>query len=124
MSAKFFRSQTGFHAGLSAEASVARDYERRGYRILHRRWRGQSGEVDLIAVGPSHEMAFVEVKKSRSFDHAAQRLAGRQARRICRAAEEFLETQPMGTLTDSRFDVALVDASGATQIIENAFQAL
>ncbi len=123
MTTAAFRSQTGFHAGLSAEAIVARDYERRGYRIACRRWRGQAGEIDLIAESPRGELAFIEVKKSRSFHRAAERVGRRQMQRICLAAEEFLGTQPNGLLTDMRFDVGLVDGSGTAQIIENAFQA-
>ena len=41
--------------------------------------------------------------------------------RIYASAEEFLGTQPLGSLTDVRFDVALVGGTGDMQIIENAF---
>ena len=45
----------------------------------------------------------------------------RQVRRLYAAAEEFLGQHPGGTLTEVRFDVALVDGQGDTRIIENAF---
>ena len=62
----------------------------------------------------------VEVKKSRSFARAADRLSQRQIGRLMQAAEEFLSTQPRGSLTDVRFDVALVNARGEIKVIENA----
>lgn len=109
----------GYHAGLSAEGRVAQDYERRGFPLARQRWRGQAGEIDLI-VRDGDGLVFVEVKKSRSFSRAAERLTARQVARLQRAAEEFLGTQPRGSLTEVRFDVALVNARGEMQVIENA----
>ncbi len=111
--------QTSYHAGLAAEDSVARNYERQGMQVLARRWRGQAGEIDLI-VGDSARILFVEVKKSRSFERAAERLNQHQIQRIFATASEFLETQPNGQLTDCQFDVALVDSTGDVRILANA----
>jgi putative endonuclease len=99
---------------------VATDYERRGFSIAHRRWRGAGGEIDLIA-RDGEGLVFIEVKKSGSFDQAAARINRRQMNRICASAAQFLEHEPGGQLTNVRFDAALVDATGAVQIIENAF---
>ncbi|MCT4558372.1 MAG: YraN family protein [Pelagimonas sp.] len=112
--------ETGFHAGMSAEHRVAEDYQRRGYPLVEARWRGHCGEIDLIC-RDGDGLVFVEVKKSRSFARAAQRLSERQMGRIYRTAEEFLGTQPRGSLTDVRLDVALVDGQGDIRVIENAF---
>jgi putative endonuclease len=109
-----------FHAGVAAELRIAQDYERRGFAIARRRWRGAGGEIDLI-VRDGNGLIFVEVKKSRSLARAAESLSLRQMQRIYASAEEFLGTEPRGSLTDVRFDVALVDGSGDLQIIENAF---
>ncbi len=114
------RSQTSHYAGAAAEDIVARDYVRRAGQIAHRRWRGQSGEVDLIA-REGARVVFIEVKKSSSFARASERLSPRQRTRICRAAEEFVANEPHGQLTEMRFDLALVDSVGAVHIIENAF---
>lgn len=114
------QGSTGFHAGVSAEESVARDYERRGYPIVCQRWRGLGGEIDL-AVRDGDGLIFVEVKKSRDFERAALRLSERQMLRLQQAAAEFLGTQPRGALTDVRFDVALVNERGEIRVIENAF---
>lgn len=114
--------QVAHLSGQSAELQVARDYESRGYEVAHLRWRGRSGEIDLI-LRDGDGFICVEVKKSQSFERAAQRINPAQMTRICRAAEEFLGTQPRGLLTNIRFDAALLDAQGCVQIIENAFGA-
>ena len=120
MQAHTLRGQTNYHAGLAAEDSVVRDYTRRGHSELARRWRGRGGEIDLI-FREGARIVFVEVKKARSFAEAAERIGPRQIERLFAAATEFLGGQPDGLLTDIRFDVALVDASGAVEIRENAF---
>lgn len=114
------RGKTAFEAGQAAEYRIAQDYEQRGYAIAHRRWRGKGGEIDLI-MRDGDSLIFIEVKQSRDFARAAESLSARQMQRIYRSAEEFLAGEPAGSLTDVRFDVALVDGQGHTQIIENAF---
>ena len=109
-----------YYSGLAAENIVARDYVRRGYTVQKTRWKTANGEIDLI-LRKDRETVFVEVKKSRSFADAAARLSTRQMHRISAAAAVFLAAMPLGQNTDSRFDAALVDATGAVQIIENAF---
>ncbi len=109
-----------YHAGLSAEDQVAADYARRGHGTRGHRWRGSAGEIDLIAED-GDGLIFVEVKKSTDFARAAERLSRRQMQRIYASAAEYLGQMPRGQMTDVRFDVALVDASGAIEIIENAF---
>lgn len=114
------RGAMAYHAGLAAEGRVALDYERRGFALADQRWRGDHGEIDLI-MRDGDGLIFIEVKQSRSFERAALRVSAAQQRRIYCCAEEYLGTQPRGSLTDVRFDVALVNAQGETQIIENAF---
>ncbi len=114
------RGALSYQAGLSAEMNVVRDYQRRGYTLEKERWRGKSGEIDLI-LRNAGELIFVEVKHSKSFERAAQRVSRRQMQRIYQSAEEFVATQPRGSLTPVRFDVALVDLTGDVQILENAF---
>ncbi len=112
-------SQTAYYSGLAAEKSVAEIYRRRGAIIAAERWRGKGGEIDLIA-REGDEIIFIEVKRSRSHAEAAVRLSSRQIGRIFTAASEFLAGEPMGQLTESRFDVALVDAQGKVDLLENA----
>lgn len=109
-----------YHAGLSAEDQVSADYARRGHGTRSHRWRGKSGEIDLVT-WDGDGLIFVEVKKSRDFARAAERLNRRQMQRIYTSASEYLGQMPNGQDTSCRFDVALVNQSGDIQIIENAF---
>ncbi|WP_300010238.1 YraN family protein [uncultured Roseobacter sp.] len=114
------RGQMAHHAGSAAEITVARHYETLGFRVAEKRWRGEGGEIDLIMETPD-QVVFVEVKQSRSFEAAALRISQRQRMRIFAAAAEYLGTLPNGSLTEARFDVALVNGLGEVQILENAF---
>ncbi|WP_300060803.1 YraN family protein [uncultured Roseobacter sp.] len=123
MTARGQQSQRGavsYHAGRAAENAVARHYGELGYEVAAERWRGVGGEIDLI-VQDAERVIFVEVKKSRSLEAAALRLSRGQMDRICVSASEYLGQLPNGALTEARFDVALMDATGAVKIIENAF---
>jgi putative endonuclease len=84
------------------------------------RWRGASGEIDLI-VREGAGVVFVEVKKAATHAEAALRLTSRQMARIYAAAAEFLAGEPAGQATDCRFDVALMDSYGRIEVLENAF---
>ncbi|SIS68199.1 YraN family protein [Phaeovulum vinaykumarii] len=110
-------------AGMAAEAQVAALYERAGNRVAARRWRGPSGEIDLILRDGATGLIFVEVKKSRSHAEAAQRVSARQRARIGRAACEFVAREDGGRFDRTmRFDVALVDALGCIEIRKDAFR--
>ena len=114
------RGSMAYHAGLSAEDRIADDYERRGYPVAQRRWRGKGGEIDLIAQD-GDGLVFIEVKQSRDFDQVALHLSLRQMTRLYASGEEYLGQMPKGSLTEVRFDVALVNGRGEVHVIENAF---
>lgn len=108
-----------YHSGLAAEAQVEGRYLAGGRTLAARRWRGTSGEIDLI-VREGATVVFIEVKRADDFARAAERLTRRQMQRIWNAASEFLAGEPGGQDTPVRFDVALVDGRGRIDIIENA----
>ena len=108
------------HAGQSAEDQVARHYAARGHEVIARRWRAGRGEIDLVMNGPEG-VIFVEVKQSRSFDAALARITPAKAQRLFSTAGLFLDTLPQGAMTESRFDVALVNGSGEIAVHENFF---
>ena len=111
-----------YHAGFAAEEQVAQLYDRSGRVVCAWRWRGSAGEIDLIARDGA-EVIFIEVKQSKTHARAAEHLTARQMARIYGAASEFLAGEPAGQLTDVRFDVALVDAVGRIEVLENAYAA-
>jgi putative endonuclease len=105
--------------GLAGEDSVVSEYLSKGCRLLERRWRGKAGEIDLIfAFGAT--VVFVEVKASANFAQAASHLSSRQIAVISSAIDEYLGQLPTGSLTEIRFDLAMVDAKGRKNILENA----
>ncbi|RPE67271.1 putative endonuclease [Pacificibacter maritimus] len=113
------RGSLAYLSGLAGENAVCAQYEARGYRLCETRWRGRAGEIDLI-FEKSDMFIFVEVKTSQSLARAADSLSARQLGRICTSAQDYIAQTPQGTLADMRIDVALVDAKGAIEIIENA----
>lgn len=118
--ARQLRGKTAYLSGLAAEDAVERLCVAKGNRILARRWRGSRAEIDLI-VKDGDVVVFVEVKKSRSFDAALISLGRAQRGRIMQAAAEYLGQTPSGQLTETRFDLAMVNDIGAVQMLENAF---
>ncbi len=111
-----------YHAGLAAEEQVAQLYTRSGREVCARRWRGSAGEIDLIARDGA-EVIFIEVKQSKTHAQAAEHLTQRQMQRIYNTGSEFLAGEPRGQMTDVRIDVALVDAQGRIELLENAYAA-
>lgn len=109
-----------YHSGIAAETSVQRLYADGGKVFAASRWRGASGEIDLI-MREGQSVVFVEVKKAATHAEAALRITSRQMTRIYAAASEFLAGEPDGQNTESRFDVALVDSFGRIEVLENAF---
>ncbi|HID66877.1 MAG TPA: hypothetical protein EYP31_01045 [Roseibacterium sp.] len=99
-----------------------RAYVDHGHTLIARRWRGPAGEIDLI-LEKHGEVIFVEVKKSRTLARAAESLSKRQIGRLLRSAEQCLGSFPKGAMTPMRFDVALVDGQGQTDVIVNALAA-
>ncbi|MBE0453148.1 YraN family protein [Roseovarius autotrophicus] len=114
------RGRRAFLSGQAAEDMVAQLYEGRGVTVLARRWRGISGEIDLVLRAPD-TYVFCEVKRAATHDLALQRLRQGQLQRIYHAASEYVGLTPEGQLAPVRFDVATVDAIGAVDILEAAF---
>jgi putative endonuclease len=116
--ARQFRGQRNYLNGLAAEAQIARHYEHQGYSIMAMRWRGKSGELDLVACRAG-EIVFVEVKSSKTHADATLMVTPQKLDRIMLAAAEFLGGLPDGELTPSRVDVACVDRQGAVEVVQN-----
>lgn len=116
------RGRTSYLAGMAAEDIVARAYANAGYTLVAERWQGRRGEIDLI-FSTILGVVMVEVKASKDFAAAASHVTPSQIKRLYATADEYLGTLVDGSLTDVRFDVALVDRTGRLNILENAFAA-
>ena len=113
--------------GERAEEAGATFLESLGFRILERRFRTRSGEIDLIALeGPT--LVFVEVKcrTSGTCGDPAEAVDRRKQARLVRAAAIYLAR---GGDADRacRFDVLEVSGSGGgalrCRLIRDAFEA-
>lgn len=94
--------------GRRAEAWAAWALRLKGYRILSRRWRGRSGEIDLV-IRRGGVMAMVEVKSRTDFATAADAIDRRARARLARAAAEYLAGRPELAGLDVRFDVVVAN---------------
>ena len=113
-------SGRNYQNGLAAEDIATRHYTALGATLLASRWRSAAGEIDLI-FRHGETVLFVEVKARRSHDAAAVALAPKQAARLLAAAEIYLATQCPAN-QNARFDLALVNRTGALEILQNCFQ--
>ncbi len=110
--------------GRTAEARAANWLRRRGYRIVARNYRVRGGEVDLI-VRKAETLCFIEVKARTpgSYIQALESIHPGQIRRIIRAAQIYLLSNPHDG--PCRFDLLLLDRkAGHWQIrhFPDAFQ--
>lgn len=114
------RGLAAYASGLAGEEAVVRHFAKRGHDLVARRWRGSGGEIDLV-FRDGEGLIFVEVKQAKHHAWAAERVSDAQVQRIFATGTEFCDTQPRGQWTDVRYDLALVDAMGRVEVIENAF---
>jgi putative endonuclease len=98
--------------GAAGESAAAAWYERNGFVVVVRNWRGKAGELDLV-VSRSALLVICEVKtrSSSRFGGGAEAVGVEKQRRIRRLAGEFLNQHRWQG--DVRFDVAVVTRSGS-----------
>lgn len=122
MRSRQLRGKTNYLAGLAAEDSVSRLYDGSGRTVIARRWRGTAGEIDIIA-RDGNKLIFIEVKKSSTHFLASEHFTRAQQHRVRLTAEEFFFNDPIDGVDELQVDLALVDAMGRIEIVENALVA-
>ena len=115
------RGRAAQRLGVSAEAAAAAALEAAGWAIRARRLRTAAGEIDLVAERAGL-LAFIEVKARPTLAGAAWSLGPKQRARLLAAAEIVIAEHPDWGPAGIRFDVLLVDATGAVRRIEDAFR--
>ncbi|MEK9151760.1 MAG: YraN family protein [Patescibacteria group bacterium] len=95
--------------GLLGERAAEHHLRKLGWRILGRRVRTRSGEIDLVAMDGA-EVVFVEVKSRRSdaFGSPEESVTFRKRQKMRRAAHEYLR----GADRPYRIDVIAVEING------------
>lgn len=109
--------------GAAAERLVGEALEQQGWTIIARNWRGDGGEIDLVAER-ARVVRFVEVKARAPEDPAPEEAVGfGKQQRLIRAADAWLLAHP--TPKEACFLVALVvlgaDDTATIEWIDNAF---
>ena len=92
----------------------------KGYRLLCRRFKCGSGEVDLV-MRKGGTTAFIEVKARATVDEAVIAVTPRQAKRIASAAATWMARDPRAAASHCRFDIVAVSSNFRPTHIENAF---
>ena len=115
------RRVRAYRSGLFAEGLVALLLRLKGNRIVARRYKTPVGEIDIVAL-KGKRLVFIEVKRRKRFEDAAEALPTRARRRIVRAAQYFLAAHPSYNGHDMSFDVVLTAPWSWPHYIENAFQ--
>jgi len=87
----------------------------KGYRILFKRYKTYTGEIDIVACKKQY-LVIVEVKASQSKMRAYQALQKRQMNRLAKSTELFLAKHPKWSSFDIRFDVMLIFPKGYRHI--------
>jgi len=108
------RQQLGF---LGENLAIS-ELTRRGYAILHRRYRTRRGEIDIVA-DDGGTIVFVEVKARATgdFGGGAEAVTPFKQRRVVSMAIDYLARRGL-TDRPCRFDViAIDDVDGASPVI-------
>ena len=94
-------------SGHSAELVAAAYLVGRGYRILRRRYKTHSGEIDLITLKRGR-VGFVEVKRRATTDGCEAAITPRLRQRVRSAAQLWLAQHPQYQDSDCGFDLMFI----------------
>lgn len=108
--------------GLSAETRVAWALRLTAHRIVARRFRCASGEIDLVA-RRGRTLVFVEVKARDTLEAAIAAVTPRSRARILAAADAFVARHPAWADHDRRFDLVAVLPGRWPKRFPDAFRA-
>jgi putative endonuclease len=104
--------------GRYGEDVAAAHVREAGWVVLDRNWRGEGGELDLVALDGS-ELVAIEVKTRRSttFGHPAEAVTARKLARVRRLTAQWLQAHDIHP-ESVRIDVmaVLVTGRGAAQV--------
>lgn len=105
--------------GEQGEELVAQWLATKGARVLQRRWRQRSAEVDLVAQKADGLLLFIEVKtrgRGNWDSNGLLAIDGHKQAQILLGAQLFLAFHPELAGCNCRFDVALVQRSSGSLV--------
>ena len=104
-----------------AEGLAALFFFFKGYKVLHKRYKTNVGEIDLI-VQKGDTIIFAEVKSRGDMDTAAYSITPKQKTRIINAAKAWQAKNPKKANNPMRFDAVLMRGISIPHHIKNAWQ--
>lgn len=116
------------HTGLHWEQRTGRYLQRKGLRVLLRRYRCRMGELDLVCLdGDTLVIVEVRARGGSRFASAGESVDFAKQRKLIQATRHLLMTHPQWSNYPLRFDVFCISdidsASPGIQWIRNAFDA-
>lgn len=99
--------QARYRRGHTAEWQASLFLRAKGHRILHRRFKASSGEIDLITL-KSGRVAFIEVKRRRTEAECEASITPKLRQRVRRAADQWLARNIVYQNHDMGFDLIFV----------------
>jgi putative endonuclease len=108
--------------GKYGEDRAAQFFERIGYQIIDRNWRGAAGEIDIIAQDREC-IVFAEVKTRtrRGYGHPFEAITAKKVQTMRRLAAQWCQVQQMA-ITKVRLDAVSVLILGGKVHIEHLKQ--
>lgn len=97
--------------GESGEKEAVEFLEKKGYKIIGKRWRKRGGEIDILAFDPEwNEYVFVEVKtrRSQTFGFPEESVNGKKLEKIERTALRWLKEKELESV-QWRVDVIAIE---------------
>lgn len=117
---KKIRPKTAYQSGLRAEFIAALLLRFKGYKILARRYKTKSGEIDIIARRGAM-IIFIEVKSRRTLNEALSCFTPTNRARILNAARHFIAQYPHLADSPLRFDFIAVAPPLFWRHLDNAW---
>ncbi len=108
--------------GRRAENLAALYLMLKGYRIVEKRYRSATGEIDLIIMR-GENLAFVEVKARSDLMRGMEAISVRQRRRMIRTAQVYVADRPDLAQAFVRFDAVVMRPFAFPVHVANAWQA-
>lgn len=99
--------QSRYRRGHSAELVAAAFLLARGQRILERRFKAATGEIDLITF-KAGRVGFVEVKRRAGRSECEAAITAKLRQRVRRASDQWLARNPKYQGYDVGFDLVFV----------------
>lgn len=115
------QKQKTFDRGIWAENLAVLFLISKGYKILQKRFKTKSGEIDIIAY-KNHSYIFVEVKSRRTLTQALESVTPRMQERIQNTAMQYCAQNNLSDVA-MRFDLIAVIPPFKIEHLDNAWQA-